>query len=103
MESESIREKNADDEPANPLSKSSSEISWRRDRLALPEYFIATKIPAESEIKTKIIVMINLIRFSFKVCVQENRSPFINEWDLYDFIIVYDINFFSEKEHFVCF
>lgn len=97
---ESMREKNADDEPTSPLLKSSSEISCSRDKLSLSEYFIATKIPAKMAIITSMSVKINFPLFSFSVREQENLRPFMNECDLYDFNIYNNINFCDKKEHF---
>lgn len=93
-----MREKNAEEEPTSPFLKSSKDISCRRDKLSLPEYFIATKIPADIAIKTRITVKRNFPRFSFKVRVQEKRSPFINECDLYDFNIDNNIKNCDKKE-----
>ena len=97
-DSESRREKKAEEEPTSPLLKSSRDISCRRDKFSLPEYFIATKIPANIATKTRIIVKRNFPRFSFKVRAQEKRSPFINECDLYDFNIDNSIKIFDKKE-----
>ena len=97
-ESESIREKNAEEEPTSPLLKSSSEISCRHDKLSLPEYLIATKIPANIATSTRINVKINFPLFSLSVREQENRSPFMNECDLYDFNIDNNITFCDKKE-----
>lgn len=99
-ESDSIREKNADDEPTSPFLKSSRLISCRRDKLSLLECFIATKIPADIAIITNISVKINFPLFSFNVREQEKRNPFIKECDLYDFNIDNNIKNNDKKEHF---
>ena len=90
--SESVREKNADDDPTKPFWKSSREISCKLERFDAFEYFIATNIPTEMAIKQSTAVTKNLARFSFKVLEIENLNPLTNEWDLYDLNIYYFIN-----------
>ena len=79
MARESVREKNADDEPENPLKYPSMEISCRRDRLSLFEYFIATNMPTKMAISESMRVSKNFPRLSFTVRAIEKRKPFIKE------------------------
>lgn len=80
--SESVREKNADEDPTKPDLKSSKLISCKLESDLLLLYLIATNTPTEMAIKMRISEMINFTLFSLTALTQENLNPLINEWDL---------------------
>ncbi len=80
--SESVREKNADEDPTKPDLKSSKLISCKLESDLLLLYLIATNTPTEMAIKMRISEMINFTLFSLTALTQENLNPLIKEWDL---------------------
>ena len=77
--SESVREKNADEDPTKPDLKSSKLISCKLESDLLLLYLIATNTPTEMAIKMRISEMINFTLFSLTALTQENLNPLIKE------------------------